>query len=225
MQFIIENEPVFTTLKIVMNRGEAFRAESGAMLAMSPSIKLEAKASGKGLFGTLKAAVGGESIFGSVFTAEDGDGELILAPTTVGDILQLKLNNQKVFAQGGAYLAGDVGLTLSTKGSFRSMISGEGLFLQDISGSGNLFLSSYGKIVEKELKAGEAFVVDTGHIVAFESNIQYQVKKAAKGIFSSIASGEGLVCEYYGPGKIWMQTRNLPAFASLLSNLMPAKSS
>jgi len=225
MQFIIENEPVFTTLKIVMNRGEAFRAESGAMLAMSPSIKLEAKSSGKGLFGTLKAAVGGESLFGSVFTAEDGDGELILAPTTMGDILQLKLNNQKVFAQGGAYLAGDVGLTLSTKGSFRSMISGEGLFLQDISGSGNLFLSSYGKIVEKELKPGEAFVVDTGHIVAFESNIQYQVKKAAKGIFSSIASGEGLVCEYYGPGKIWMQTRNLPAFASLLSNLMPTKSS
>jgi len=129
MQFIIENEPVFTTLKILLKRGESFRAEAGAMLAMSPTITLEAKTTGKGLLGTLKAAVGGESIFGSLFTAENGDGELVLAPSTMGDILHLKLNNQTILAQGGAYLAGDIDLNLSTKGSLRSMISGEGLFL------------------------------------------------------------------------------------------------
>ncbi len=225
MQFKIENEPVFSTLRLNLSRGESFRAEAGAMLAMTSTIKLEAKSSGKGLIGTLKAAVGGESLFGSLFTAEDGDGELVLAPTTMGDIWHINLNNQKIFAQGGAYLAGEVGLTLSTKGSFRGMISGEGLFLQDISGTGNLFLSSYGKIIEKNLLAGESYVVDTGHIVAFESQVKYQVKKAARGIFSSIASGEGLVCEYQGPGKIWLQTRNLPAFANLLQKFMPTKNS
>jgi len=225
MQFVIENEPVFTTLRILLNRGESFRAESGVMVSMSPNLSLEAKASGRGLIGSLKAAVGGESLFGSIFTAERGDGELLLAPTTVGDILHLQLNNQKILAQGGAYLAGDTSLTLSTKGSFRSMISGEGLFLQDISGTGNLFISSYGKIIEKVLNSGESYIVDTGHIVAFESGVQYQVKKAAKGIFSTLASGEGFVCEYYGPGKIWMQTRNLPAFANLISNFIPAKKS
>ncbi|HRP02442.1 MAG TPA: TIGR00266 family protein [Candidatus Kapabacteria bacterium] len=225
MQFIIENEPVFTTLKVLMNSGESFRAESGAMLAMSPNVSLEAKSSGKGLIGTLKAAVGGESLFGSVFTANSSNAELILAPTTMGDILHIKLNQQVIFAQGGAYLAGDLGLKLSAKGSLRAMVSGEGLFLQEIAGSGNLFLSSYGKIVERELKAGESIIVDTGHIVAFDSNISYTVKRVAKGIFSSLASGEGLVCEYTGPGKLWLQTRNLPAFAHLISNMLPTKTS
>jgi len=223
MQFMIENEPVFTTLKIHLKRGESFRAEAGAMLAMSPTISLEAKATGKGLLGTLKAAVGGESIFGSLFTAENGDGELVLAPSTMGDILHLKLNGQTILAQGGAYLAGDTDLILSTKGSLRAMISGEGLFLQEISGTGNLFLSSYGKIHEKVLSNGETYIVDTGHIVAFESSVRYSIRKAAKGIFSSIASGEGLVCEYFGPGKLWYQTRNLPAFANLLYKFMPIK--
>jgi uncharacterized protein (TIGR00266 family) len=225
MQFKIENSPVFTSLHIMMNRGETFRAEAGAMLAMSPSITLEAKSSGKGLLGTLKAAVGGESIFGSLFTSEGSEGELILAPATIGDIVQMELKNQTILAQGGAYLAGSPELTLSTKGSFRAMLSGEGLFLQEISGTGTVFLSSYGKIIERNLAAGESLVVDTGHIVAFESQVSYQIRKASKGIFSSIASGEGLVSEYTGPGKIWYQTRNLQAFAHLLSRFMPTKQS
>lgn len=224
MKFDIENQSVFTTLKISLQRGESFRTEGGAMLGMSPNITLQAKSTGKGIIGTFKAAVGGESILGSVYTAEHGDGDLLIAPSTLGDILHINLNDETIYANGGAYLAGDLELILSTKGSIRSMISGEGLFLQKITGSGNLFLSSYGKIIEKEIKAGESFIVDTGHIVAFESKITYNIKKAAKGIFSSIATGEGLVCEYFGPGKIWIQSRNLSAFADLLNRYLPSKS-
>ena len=103
-------------------------------------------------------------------------------------------------------------------------ISGEGLFLQKISGYGLLFLNSYGTILEKNLNPGETYIVDTGHIVAFEESIKYNIKKASKGLFSTLASGEGLVCEYYGPGKIWMQSRNLPPFASLLDRYLPKRS-
>jgi len=59
MEFHIENAPVFTTLRIAFQAGETFKAESGAMVSMSPGITLESKSSGKGIFGTLKAAVGG----------------------------------------------------------------------------------------------------------------------------------------------------------------------
>ena len=75
MEFVIDNRPSFATLTITMRGGEQFRAEAGAMVAMSPTIELEAKKSGKGLFGTVKAAVGGESFFASLFTASGGDGE------------------------------------------------------------------------------------------------------------------------------------------------------
>lgn len=88
----------------------------------------------------------------------------------------------------------------------------------------HLFLSSYGAILEKSLTSGENYIVDTGHIIAFEESVQYKLKKAAKGIFSTLASGEGLVSEYTGPGKLWIQTRNLKGFASLITKLAPRTS-
>lgn len=144
MNYEISNNPVFTTLTVQLRQGESFRAESGAMIAMSPTIALKASGSGKGLLGSIKAAIGGESLFASIYTAETGSGELVLAPSAPGDILKFELSGQTILAQGGAYLAGDAGLTVSTQGSFKAWMSGEGLFLSKISGSGLLFLHSYG---------------------------------------------------------------------------------
>jgi uncharacterized protein (TIGR00266 family) len=221
MEYQIENRPVFTTLKIQLAQGESFKAEPGAMVSMSPTIETQAKASGKGLRGALKAAVGGESIFASLYTANAGPGELILAPATPGDIIQFDLNNQTIMAQSGAYMAGNPDLELSTEGSLRAMISGEGLFLQKISGSGTVFFASYGAVFEKKLAPGESYIVDTGHMVAFEVGVTYTVKLVAKGFLSSMASGEGLVCNFTGPGSVWVQSRNLGAFASLIAKLLP----
>lgn len=221
MEYRIENRPAFTTLHIELNAGEQVRAEAGAMVAMTPSVTLEAKSSGKGFLGSIKAAVGGESFFATLFTAQD-KGEITLAPTLIGDIIDMHLTGNSIYAQGGSYLAGHKDLQISTSGSMKALISGEGLFLQKISGAGHLFLNSYGSIIERELKPGERYIVDTGHILAFEDTIHYQVKKAAKGIFSTLASGEGLVCEYEGPGKIWLQTRNLSPFAKLIATYLPS---
>ena len=204
-----------------MTRGEQFRAEAGAMVSMSPTITLEAKSAGKGLMGTLKAAVGGESFFASLFTAEHGDGELILAPSSLGDVLQMQLSGNTIYAEGGAYLAGSPALQISTKGSFKALISGEGLFLQKITGNGPVFLNAYGVIIEKNLAPGETYIVDTNHIVAFEESVQYKIRKASRGLFSTLASGEGLVCEYSGPGKIWLQTRSISAFAQQIAKFIP----
>lgn len=90
MEFKIEHAPVFTTLTVKMAAGEQIKAEAGAMVSMSPSIDLQAKASGKGLLGTIAAAVGGEALFGSLFTARQA-GELVLAPSVPGDVVHLKL--------------------------------------------------------------------------------------------------------------------------------------
>ncbi|MFC2146494.1 TIGR00266 family protein [Acidobacteriota bacterium] len=220
MEYRIEHRPVFTIIRINLKQGEQFRAEAGAMVSMTPTLKLQAKGAGKGVFGTLKAAVGGESFFATLFTAETGDGELVLAPSVLGDILKMELTGNTIYAEGGAYLAGSPGLDLSTKGSFKAMISGEGLFLQKISGTGIVFLNSFGAVFEKVLAPGEVHIVDTNHIVAFEETVQYKVKKAAKGIFSTLASGEGLVCEYTGPGKMWVQTRAISSLAKALGKFI-----
>ena len=221
MEYKIENQPVFTTLKVQLNQGETVRAESGAMVSMSPTLELKAKKQGKGLGGMFKAAMGGEGMFVSEYTAVGGAGELVLAPPTIGDILSFDMTGQTIYAQSGAYIASSGELELSTKGSFKSMFSGEGLFLQKITGTGTVFLSSYGAIFEKTMSPGETYIVDAGHMVAFEENVTYTIKKAAKGFFSTIASGEGLVCHFTGQGKLWVQNRNLKGFASTLFKLMP----
>jgi len=223
MEFKIENGPVYTTLRVVFAAGEQFRAEAGSMVSMSPTIEIEAKSAGKGILGSLKAAVGGESLFASLLKADRGPGEVVLAPSSPGDIIRVDLSGGKIFAQSGAYVAGHPGLELSTKGSLKAFVSGEDLFLQVISGNGPVFLSSYGAVYERTLSAGENYIVDTGHLVAFESSVQYRIKAAAKGLFSTFASGEMLVAEYSGPGKIWIQTRNLSAFANLIKRFLPTK--
>ncbi|HUV08602.1 MAG TPA: TIGR00266 family protein [Spirochaetia bacterium] len=221
MDFFIENAPVFTTLRVVMAQGESIRAEPGAMISMSSTIEVKATSSGRGVLGSLKAAMGGENVFSSLFSATGGPGELILTPPAPGDILRIDLENSTVYAQAGAYLAGHTDLQLSTKGSLKLMFSGEEVFLTLVSGTGPLFLSTYGAISEKRLKADETYIVDTGHIIAFEESVEYTIKKIAKTFFSTVASGEGLVCEYRGPGRIWIQSRNLQGFAKLLTTLAP----
>ncbi len=222
MEYSIDNRPVFTTLTVQMSEGDSFKSEAGAMVSMSPSIKLEAKTTGKGLGGMFKAAIGGEGLFSSEYSAS-GDGEVVFAPPTPGDIIDLKIDGQTIFCQGGAYLAGSTTLELSTQGSLKGLMSGEGLFLQKIIGSGDVFLSCYGAVNVKELDEGEKYIVDTGHMVAFEETVTYTIEKASKGIISSVLSGEGLTCQFTGPGKVWIQSRNLKGFASLITKLLPKK--
>jgi uncharacterized protein (TIGR00266 family) len=222
MKYEFQHGPVFTTLTLKMNAGDQFRAEAGAMLGMSPTIELQAKAMGKGFLGTLAAAAGGDGLFGSVFTARAA-GEVILAPALPGDITQLALKGETVLAHGHSYLAGAMDLTLSAQGSLKSMFSGGGLFLNKISGTGDLFLTCVGAVFTRTLAAGEVFIIDSGHVVAFQETATYKVRKAAPGLFNTLASGEGLVVEFTGPGQIWGQTRNLRPLASALAPYLASR--
>ena len=113
-------------------------------------------------------------------------------------------------------------------------MSGEGLFLLTVRGSGTLLLSSFGAIHSKVLAPGEEYIVDSGHIVAFEESVQYQLEKATgktqgvggflKGMVQSALSGEGFVCRYRGPGRIYLQTRQLPSFARQMIPFLPKTS-
>jgi uncharacterized protein (AIM24 family) len=89
---------------------------------------------------------------------------------------------------------------------------------------GVLLVSSFGAIYRKRLAPGERYVVDTGHLVAWEGTMQYTLRKAAAGFFRSIVSGEGIVSEFVGPGELLIQTRNLAAFAGLMKPFFPTQS-
>jgi uncharacterized protein (TIGR00266 family) len=114
--------------------------------------------------------VGGESAFISTFTAQGAPGEVTLAPASPGDVAAVELRNQLFYVQSSSYLAGDGSLTIDTRwGGAKSFFGGEGLFVLQVQGTGLLLVSSFGAI-QRRLAPGERYVVDTGHLVAWEGS-------------------------------------------------------
>jgi len=219
------HQPSFALAVLQLAAEQSIQAEAGAMVSMSANIELQSQMKG-GLFGAIKRAAGGESAFISTFTARGGPGEVTLAPGSPGDIAAIELSGQPFFVQSSSYLAGDSSLTVDTKwGGAKSFFAGEGLFVLMVQGQGLLLVSSFGAIHRKMLRPGERYVVDTGHLVAWEGTTQYTLRKAASGLFRSMMSGEGIVAEFVGPGELLIQTRNLEALAGLLKPFFPTQNS
>lgn len=219
----IQHQGSFALAVVNLGPEQAISAEAGAMVSMSANVDLESQMKG-GVFGALKRAVGGESAFVSTFTSRGGPGEVTFAPGAPGDIAGIEMNNQTFMVQSSSYLAGDTSLVVDTKfGGARSFFGGEGLFVLQVSGTGLLLVSSFGAIHRKTLRPGERYVIDTGHLVAWEGHMQYNLRKAASGFFKSFLSGEGMVAEFSGPGEVLIQTRNLAAFAGLLKPFFPSQ--
>jgi uncharacterized protein (TIGR00266 family) len=219
----ILHQPSFALAVVRLGAEQSILAEAGAMVSMSANVELQSQMKG-GLMGALKRAVGGESAFVSTFTARGGPGEVTLAPGSPGDIAGIEMGNQVFYVQSSSYLAGDANLVVDTKwGGAKSFFGGEGLFVLQVSGTGLLLVSSFGAIHRKRLAAGERYVVDTGHLVAWEGTTNYTLRKAAAGFFRSMVSGEGVVAEFTGPGEILIQTRNLAAFAGLMKPFFPSQ--
>ncbi len=219
----IEHPGSFALAVVNLSPEQSISAEAGAMVSMSANVELQSEMKG-GVFGALKRAVGGESAFVSTFTSRGGPGEVTFAPGAPGDVAGIEMSNQTFMVQSSSYLAGDTSLVVDTKfGGARSFFGGEGLFVLSVSGSGLLLVSSFGAIHRKTLAPGERYVIDTGHLVAWEGHMQYNLRKAASGFFKSFLSGEGMVAEFSGPGEILIQTRNLAAFAGLLKPFFPSQ--
>jgi len=219
----ILHQPSFALAVIQLQNEQSIMAEAGAMVSMSANVELQSQMKG-GIFGAVKRAVGGESAFVSTFTARGGPGEVTFAPGGPGDIAALEMSNQTFFVQSSSYLAGDASLVVDTRwGGAKSFFGGEGLFVLQVQGTGLLLVSSFGAIHRRKLRPGERYVVDTGHLVAWEGHMQYQLRKATAGIFRSFVSGEGIVAEFAGPGELLIQTRNLAAFAGLLKPFLPTQ--
>jgi uncharacterized protein (TIGR00266 family) len=222
MKYELTGKPDYALAEVTLEPGESLTAEAGAMVAMSANMQIETKAKG-GLLGGLKRMVVGESFFTNNFHPEGDAGTIKLAPRAPGDVEVLELKGESYMMQSGAYLAHVGDIEIDTKfGGFQSFFSGEGFFLIKVSGNGLVFFNSYGGL--KKVSISGSYIVDTTHIVAFDSTISYNVE-AVGGLKATFFSGEGLVCRYTGQGDLWIQTRSGPQFAGWLNPFRPVKSS
>jgi uncharacterized protein (TIGR00266 family) len=208
--------------RIALGPQETVITEAGAMIAMSSGISIETttrKREGGGIFAAAKRMLAGESFFLNHFTAGPGGGEIFLATTLPGDMLKLDLENETLIVQSGSFVAcsPDVQLDLGWQG-FKSLLSGESVFWLRLSGTGNTVLSSYGAIYPIQVN-GE-YIVDTGHIVAFNETLNFTLTKAGKSWIASMLGGEGIVCKFHGQGTVWCQSHNAPSFGQTLGPML-----
>ncbi|KAM0245656.1 hypothetical protein ACHAQJ_010508 [Trichoderma viride] len=211
----ISHRDTNTILTIQLAMGAPVHARPGAMVAMSPTITLK----GHIKFSVKKLIAGGE-LASSNYT---GPGELILAPPSLGDITSIRLTGKEQWSVGhDGYLAYTQGIVKDYKrqGLGKAIFSGEGLYVYKMTGTGLLWISSFGAIIRKDLAQGEKYIVDNGHLVAW--NTSYVLERVASGgIISNLSSGEGLICKFTGPGTVFMQTRNPREFAAYLGGISP----
>jgi uncharacterized protein (TIGR00266 family) len=222
MKYEVKYGPSYALGIISLEAGETIQAETGAMVSMSDSIKIETGMKGGILGGLKRSVLGGESFFLNTFEAEQS-GEVTIAPALPGDIIALDLAGQTLLVQSGSFLAATPDVEIDTKwGGGKTFFSREGLFLLKCSGSGTIFISSYGGIHLVDLDPGQRYVVDTGHMVAFDESVQYDVGRAGSWK-STLLGGEGLVCKLTGPGRFYLQTRNPESFVEWLVPKLPGK--
>ena len=221
VQVNIEANPSFSYGTITIPPGGEVHVEAGAMAAYSDGVEIETAARGGLLSGLKRSVLGGETFFVNTFRSEAG-GTVSVAAGLPGDLTVVPLDGSKtLFVQSGSWMASDDGVDVDTKwGGAKTFFSGEGLFLLKCTGRGDLLVSSYGAILQRDLADGESFTLDTGHVVAFDETVQFSVHKAGNWK-TTILGGEGLVTRFVGPGRLWLQTRSPEDLLGWLASRLP----
>ena len=213
----IDCRPDFAFLTVKVPAGQTLKVEGSAMATMSTNMQMKTK-----MRGGLGRFLTGESIFINEFTAAGGAGEIGIAPASPGDMVHQVLNNSTIYLQSSGFLASATDIKVESKwqGLVKGFFSGESLFLIRCSGSGDLWFNTYGGVIEIDVSG--SYIVDTSYIVAFTEGLDYSVTRLG-GYKSLFFSGEGLVCRFRGQGKVWIQTRQVPAFGWWLYPFRKAK--
>ncbi|MFP3153803.1 TIGR00266 family protein [Lachnospiraceae bacterium ZAX-1] len=207
-------------------KGETMYTQSGGMAWMSEGVSMASNMKG-GLGKSIGRMFAGESLFMATYKAEQAGAVIAFASTVAGEIVALDIKpGGGMICQKGAFLCAEETIKLDiafTKKLSAGFFGGEGFILQDINGSGMVFLEVDGNKVIKTLAPGEVIKVDTGNIVAFEKTVKYEIE-TVKGLKNIFFGGEGLfLTKLTGPGQIILQTQNFGEFAGRIAKFIPSK--
>ena len=231
MKYTKTQSSVFPLVDVTLNQGEQIRIERGSMAYHNGDVTLEGKMNSNGsggLGGALKAIgrsiVSNESIFITTVTSQKDGAVIGIAPKNPGAVMELTVGPQQWRINDGAFLACDdtVSYDVKTQSLGKAVFAGTGgLFVMETTGQGMMLINAYGDILEFELDGTKPFVVDNTHVVAWSATLDYNIK-IASGTFG-FKTGEGLVNEFNGVGKVLVQTRNVQSLADMLAPFMPSK--
>lgn len=229
----ITHGPSFALLRVDLQPGQTLVTEAGSMVARSSNLTMDVKMSTKksvGFFAMIfniliamvRKVMGGESFFVNHFSGAQ-PGSVWVAPSMAGEITHKRLNpGDKIVLSAGAYLAsvGDIDVKMKF-GGLKSILAKEGAFMLECSGTGDLWFNSYGGTTAVDING--PFMVDNGHFVGYEGQLTFNLRSAGGGMLGFLAGGEGLVCEFTGQGRVYIQSRNTQSLVSWLTPMLPQR--
>ncbi|MBL7795807.1 MAG: TIGR00266 family protein [Saprospiraceae bacterium] len=208
-------------VEVELDPQETVIAESGSFMFMDDGIEMatvfgDGSDRAQGFFGKVMSAgkrlLTGESLFMTTFTNTGyGKQRVTFAAPYAGKIVPLDLSQfgGKVVCQKDAFLCAAKGVQVGIEFQRKlgtGLFGGEGFIMQKLEGDGMAFLHAGGYILERDLAVGETLRIDTGCIVAYTQQIDYDVQ-FVKGIRNMVFGGEGLFFAVLrGPGKVWLQS-------------------
>ena len=203
-------EIVGDTLPVVichLNKGEKMISDSGAMAWMDPCMKMETNGGGAGKI--IGRMFSGETLFRNSYTANK-DGLIAFASSFPGKIVAIDVEpGKEVIIQKSAFLASEENVETSVffnKKFSSGIFGGEGFIMQKVEGDGMAFVHSGGTLAKKELQSGELLRVDTGCLVGFTKDVDYDIEFVG-GIKNTIFGGEGVFfATLRGPGTVYVQS-------------------
>ncbi len=231
MNIEIESRPSYGMAVVTLDNGEQMTAESGAMVAMSSSVRVDTTFNGTGsggfvdwiqaaITGLIRKFFAGETLFVNRFRSTADGQQIMLSPAMVGDVETYTLaDNRRITVQATSYLASTNGVKVDLIwAGFSMLFSKEGAFFLRCRGDGEVLINSYGAIQRVEVDG--KYLVDTGHVVGFDGSLTYKIRRVG-GWKSTLLSGEGLVLEFSGTGTLWLQTRNMNAMVGWITPVLP----
>ena len=224
MQVQLRHNPSFTVARCVLGGNEPVRVEGGAMIAHSAGVVLEAKAQGGIMAGLKRSVLGGGSFFVTTYTAPATGGWVDVAGVLPGDTVPIEITpDRPFFLRRGSWIANAHDVQIDTQwGGMANLFGGEGGFGFRASGQGTALVSIYGATDVIDLQPGEVVTIDTGHVVAYELAVKFQMRRAVQGrSIQSMKSGEGWVFDFTGPGRVLLQSRNPEALQHWVAEAMP----
>ena len=215
-------------LSVTLEKGEKVLAESNAMVAMDGDLSLKGRSRGGTMKSIARKFLNDETFFQQYVEAEKGPGTVLLAPNIPGDIRILDVGERQYMISDGAFLAAtdQVEMEVKTQGLGRALLGDSGgFFVMATEGHGQVAVSGFGSVRELQVTDGQSLVVDNGHLVAWDSTLDYELSlnTSHSGLFGKLVNsqitGEGIVLKFRGHGKVIVCSRNKGGFLDwILSN-------
>jgi uncharacterized protein (TIGR00266 family) len=209
-------------VEIELDPQEIVVAEAGSFMMMDNGIKMEtifgdgSEQQQSGLFGKLlsagKRVLTGESLFMTAYLNQNSiKSKVSFASPYPGKILPIDLKQfqGKFVCQKDSFLCAAKGVSVGIEFSKKlgtGLFGGEGFIMQKLEGDGMAFVHSGGTLAKRELSSGEVLKVDTGCIVGFTKDVDYDIEFIG-GIKNTIFGGEGMFyATLRGPGTVYIQS-------------------